>query len=63
MGTKEKIQFEITNVIYKNGKTLKSEVTVNFPSKVIAMKAVDLLTKSNRNAEKKIVCKAKWVLL
>ena len=56
MGTNEKIQFEITNVINKNGKTLKAEVTVNFPSKGIAIKAVDLLTKSNRNTEKKIVC-------
>ena len=56
MGTRENIQFEVTNAINKPGKALSAEVSLLFPSKSKAMKAVDLLNKSNRNAEKKIIC-------
>ena len=56
MGRNEKIKFEITNVVNKQAKTLKAEVTVLFPSKGVAMKAVDLMNKSNRNAENRIIC-------
>ena len=56
MGARENIQFEVTNAINKPGKALSAEVSLLFPSKIKAMKAVDLLNKSNRNAEKKIIC-------